>query len=114
MRLLEAYRWPGNVRELVNTMEQLSILAPRAEVEVADLPENIRLPAEPAVHSNDGSMLTLQAMERRHVDAVLRQVRGNRAAAARLLGIDRNTLVRKLRQWERTDEGPEPADEEGL
>jgi DNA-binding NtrC family response regulator len=114
MRLLEDYRWPGNVRELANTMEQLSILAPRTEIDVADLPENIRVPAEAAVHSNDGSMLTLHAMERRHVDAVLRQVRGNRAAAARLLGIDRNTLVRKLRQWERTDEGPEPADEEGL
>ena len=54
------------------------------------------------------------ALHPQKVDAVLRQVRGNRAAAARLLGIDRNTLVRKLRQWERTDEGPEPADEEGL
>jgi DNA-binding NtrC family response regulator len=114
MRLLEDYRWPGNVRELANTMEQLSILAPQNEIDVADLPENIRLPPEQAAHANDGSMLTLQAMERRHVDAVLRQVRGNRAAAARLLGIDRNTLVRKLRQWERADEGRQPSEEAGV
>ena len=114
MRLLEDYRWPGNVRELANTMEQLSILAPRSEIDVADLPENIRLPPEQVDHAHDGSTLTLQAMERRHVDAVLRQVRGNRAAAARLLGIDRNTLVRKLRQWERAEEGRQLSEEAGV
>ena len=114
MRRLEDYRWPGNVRELANTMEQLSILAPRSEIDVSDLPENIRTPSEQAGRPTDGSGLTLQAMERRHVDGVLRQVGGNRAAAARLLGIDRNTLVRKLRQWERTDEGRQPSEEAGV
>ena len=114
MRLLQDYRWPGNVRELANTMEQLSILAPRSEIDVADLPENIRLPPEQVDHVHDGSTLTLQAMERRHVDAVLRRVRGNRAAAARLLGIDRNTLVRKLRQWERAEEGRQLSEEAGV
>jgi DNA-binding NtrC family response regulator len=114
MRLLEDYRWPGNVRELANTMEQLSILAPRSEIDVADLPENIRLPSEQVAQASDGPTLTLQAVERRHVDAVLRQVRGNRAAAARLLGIDRNTLVRKLRQWEHAEEGRPPSEEVGV
>jgi two-component system response regulator HydG len=95
-------------------MEQLSILAPRSEIDVADLPENIRLPPEQVAYPSDGSTLTLQAMERRHVDAVLRQVRGNRAAAARLLGIDRNTLVRKLRQWERAEEAGQPSEEAGV
>jgi DNA-binding NtrC family response regulator len=110
MRLLQEYRWPGNVRELANTMEQLSILAPLGAIDVEDLPENIRLPSEQSARAGDGPALTLQAMERRHVDAVLRQARGNRAAAARLLGIDRNTLVRKLRQWERTDGGGQPSE----
>ena len=113
MQLLEHYRWPGNVRELANTMEQVSILAPRTEIDVSDLPENIRTPPEHATRGNEGSMLTLHAIERRHVDAVLRQVGGNRAAAARLLGIDRNTLVRKLRQWERPDEGRQGSEEAG-
>jgi DNA-binding NtrC family response regulator len=113
MRLLEDYRWPGNVRELANTVEQLSILAPRREIDVADLPENIRVPPEQPARPSEASSLTLQAVERRHVDAVLRQVRGNRAAAARLLGIDRNTLVRKLRQWERTDGRGQASEEAG-
>jgi len=110
MRLLQDYGWPGNVRELANTMEQLSILAPLGAIDVEDLPENIRLPPEQSARAGDGPTLTLQAMERRHVDAVLRQARGNRAAAARLLGIDRNTLVRKLRQWEQTDGGGQPSE----
>jgi DNA-binding NtrC family response regulator len=113
MRLLEDYRWPGNVRELANTMQQLAILAPRSAIDVSDLPENIRIPPEQAARAAEGSMLTLQTMERRHVDAVLRQVRGNRAAAARLLGIDRNTLVRKLRQWEHPNEEPPSSDDGG-
>jgi DNA-binding NtrC family response regulator len=113
MRLLEDYRWPGNVRELANTMEQLAILAPRSAIDVSDLPENIRIPPEQAARAAEGSTLTLYAMERRHVDAVLRQVRGNRAAAARLLGIDRNTLVRKLRQWEHPNEEPPASDDGG-
>ena len=53
-------------------------------------------------------------MARRHADAVLQQVGGNRSAAARLLGIDRNTLVRKLRQWERAEEGRQLSKEAGV
>jgi DNA-binding NtrC family response regulator len=113
MRFLERYPWPGNVRELANTIEQLLILSPGREIDVSDLPENIRLPRQATEDASGPSSMTLHETERRHVESVLRQVGGNRAAAARVLGIDRNTLVRKLRQWGLAGHGGESAEEPG-
>ena len=48
-------------------------------------------------------VLTLEELERRHVERVLSAVGGNKAAAARLLGIERKTLYRKFEQWQRVD-----------
>jgi len=88
---------PGNVRELANTIERLMILAPRRTIDVGDLPEK---PARtPRGVREDDLLLTLEEVERRHVQRVLETTRGNRAAAARQLGLDRGTLNRKLKQW---------------
>jgi DNA-binding NtrC family response regulator len=98
LRVLQSYPWPGNVRELANTIERLLILSPGPEIGVDDLPENIRLgKVTPRV---DEASLTLAEVERRHIEQVLRSVGGHRAAAARRLGIDRNTLNRKLKDPE--------------
>ncbi len=99
-RLL-AYHWPGNVRELRNVIERALALTRHDRITVEDLPDHIRHPrseAPPLAGSADPAALpTLAEMERRYIDQVLDQVGGNQTLAARILGIDRKTLYRKLK-----------------
>ena len=101
MRILQAYPWPGNVRELANTIERLMILTPGATIDVGDLPENFRFQRPPTA-GNDG-YLPLAEVERRHVMRVLEVTGGNVTAAARRLEVDRMTLHRKIREWQRLE-----------
>ena len=100
LRVLQGYPWPGNVRELANTIERLMILSTRPTIDVDDLPENLRA-GRPALAVDDVS-LTLEEVERRHIQRVLKSMKGNRAATARRLAIARGTLDRKLKYLERT------------
>jgi two-component system response regulator HydG len=96
--LLCAYRWPGNVRELSNAMRYASALAEGEVIEPCHLPDEI-LRARPPQASPPGSLRTLAEVEEEHVLSVLRACRGVQADAARVLGIGRNTLWRKLRSY---------------
>jgi DNA-binding NtrC family response regulator len=100
LRVLQGYPWPGNVRELANTIERLMIFSPRPTIDVCDLPENLR--AGRSMLPVDDLSLTLEEVERRHIQRVLESMKGNRAATARRLGIDRGTLDRRLKHRERT------------
>jgi two-component system response regulator HydG len=93
-RALLAYSWPGNVRELKNSIEYAIAVARYDRLQENDLPEAIRASqtATPSIEEDP----SWEAAARRHIEAVLRSVDGNRAQAARLLGIDRKTLHRKL------------------
>ncbi|MCZ7682960.1 MAG: sigma-54 dependent transcriptional regulator [Sandaracinaceae bacterium] len=95
MRLLEGYEWPGNIRELANAVTHAATYCGRGEIRPEHLPEELlgsRPAAGPVAHR------TLAQMEREHIAAVLEACAGNRAEAARVLGIGRNTLWRKLRR----------------
>jgi DNA-binding NtrC family response regulator len=97
-RLL-AYAWPGNVRELQNCIERAVALTNYEQLTVEDLPERIRdyRPTMPHAESVDPSeLVTLEEMERRYIQRVLEVVGGSRTLAARMLGVDRKTLYRKL------------------
>jgi transcriptional regulator with PAS, ATPase and Fis domain len=97
-RALLAFDWPGNVRQLENTMERAVALAREEELSLESLPERIRNfdpSAKEAVAAVE-DFLTLDQQERRHIDHVLSLVKGNKTQAARLLGVDRRTLYRKL------------------
>jgi DNA-binding NtrC family response regulator len=97
-RKLLAYDWPGNVRQLENVMERAMTLAQTDRIELEDLPDRIR-EHEPVPGQGDmplESFITLDQQERRHIAQVLRHVGGNKTQAARLLGVDRRTLYRKL------------------
>ncbi len=87
--------WPGNVRELRNTMERACMIAEGAHLTVRDLgllvPEQ-RPPDAPAPGS-------LAAVERDHIAQVLEQCGGNKAQAARRLGLDRRSLYRRLERY---------------
>jgi len=96
---LEGYGWPGNVRELLHVIERGVILCKGDEITVRDLPPEIAgaTGAAPAgVAPASAAAPTLEAMERQHIVATLRQVNGHRGKAAALLGIDPKTLYRKI------------------
>ena len=101
-RLL-AYQWPGNVRELQNVVRHGAALANAAEVQEHDLPEQLcpssgRLPTCPS--DAPSPYKTLAEAERDHILGVLEACSGSQAEAARILGIGRNTLWRKLRHYD--------------
>ena len=99
-RALLAYDWPGNVRELQNAIERALALAQGDEIAVGDLPERIRESASrPAVDAGGAELVPLDAIERRHILAVVSAVGGNKKLAAQILGLDRSTLYRKLEQY---------------
>ncbi len=101
--LLAGYPWPGNVRELQNCIESAVALTQFDHVGVDDLPERIarsRGTARATSPRSDPAAITpLDEVERRHVGEVLELLNGNKASAARLLGVDRRTLYRKLKRW---------------
>lgn len=99
---LMAYGWPGNVRELENCIERAVALASFDHISVGDLPEKVRaFHASQLVFSSDDptTLVTLDELEQRYVVRVLESVAGNKAAAARVLGIERKTLYRMLERW---------------
>jgi two-component system response regulator HydG len=96
---LLAYDWPGNVRQLENWMERAVALTSFDQLTVADLPDKVQhfKPRESDDEDLDAEhMLTMQEVENRHIERVLRATGGNKAQAARILGMDRRTLYRKL------------------
>jgi sigma-54 specific flagellar transcriptional regulator A len=112
---LAGYGWPGNVRELANLLERLVILNAGRRVDVADLPEKYRpgvanvarLPTRPDDDGlpTDGFDLKdhLAQLEQRYIREALSRADGTVAGAARLLGMQRTTLVEKLKKYRLAD-----------
>lgn len=95
------YDWPGNVRELRNVLERAVALTEFERLIVDDLPERIRDYRQSTFRidtSNPADLQTLEAVERQYIQRVLESVQGNRTEAARILGVDRKTLYRRLKQ----------------
>jgi two-component system response regulator HydG len=99
---LMGYDWPGNVRELENCIERAVALARREEVAVDDLPAKIRDHSKHQLllaRDDVGELLTLEQLEARYVRKVLEMVAGNKSRAARVLGLDRRSLYRRLQKY---------------
>jgi DNA-binding NtrC family response regulator len=92
---LMQHGFPGNVRELENAIQAAVALAPGETIDAEDL----RLETETPTTRGSGGLQSLHEIERQHIEAVLAAVNGNRQAAARILGIDRTTLYRKLQRF---------------
>ena len=98
-RLLLGYDWPGNVRELENCIERAVALCRLDQITVDDLPAKLQSYAESQIvisTSSPNELVTLDEMKRRYARQVLQLVGGNKAQAARMLGIDRRSLYRRL------------------
>ncbi|MCL6504405.1 MAG: sigma-54 dependent transcriptional regulator [Pirellulales bacterium] len=96
---LERYSWPGNVRQLINALERAKIMADDHVIHLEDLPAEVAAAAESAPPSRPAGD-DLASVERAHVVEILRRERGNKARAARALGINRRTLYRLLEKYD--------------
>jgi DNA-binding NtrC family response regulator len=102
LALLGAYEFPGNVRELANTLERAVIVSTGRQIEANDLPDAIRVAVR--VQQQRVKPPTLAEVEADYVAEVLALAKGNKAEAARLLGISRKSLHERLAR-QRRDEG---------
>jgi two-component system response regulator HydG len=118
LRVLAEYDWPGNVRELENAIERACALSSGPVLHMGDLPTQLqdfrmqKLPAmyqpevgEPVVDgagrfvASDGAIVSIAEMEKRAILGTIRQLNGDKLMAARLLGIGKTTLYRKLKEY---------------
>jgi two-component system, NtrC family, response regulator AtoC len=102
---LKRYRWPGNVRELENAIERAVSLSHGPLLTPDDLPEQIRQASTVSEQKPDtpeaieSVYLTLEEVEKRHLIRVLKETKGNKVKAAKILGIDRRTLYRMAERF---------------
>ncbi len=93
---LMSYDWPGNIRELENVIEQVTMLTNEPFIRVEDLPAGIR------DHRGDNGRFTPKSLDEvvcSHIEATLAECNGNRSNAAKLLGISRRALLRKMEKY---------------
>ncbi len=101
MEKLLAYSWPGNIRQLRNIIERAVALTRFDRISIEDLPEKIRDHKQVSVFiggEDPTELVTIEELELRYINHVLETVKGNKTLAAQILGIDRKTLYRKLKQ----------------
>jgi two-component system response regulator AtoC len=117
LRTLQAYPWPGNIRELRNFCENAVVLRRGGSLTEYDLEPKLRNPA-PVAPAGDGqagtgfekpvtaalpSSLSVEENEKHLLREALLKARGNRTKAAKLMGVSRRTLHRKIAQWPELD-----------
>lgn len=97
MRWIRAYSWPGNVRELSNTLERAVALTEHDTILLEDLAQATQLPVNDNLLNNAAMhSMSLAELETTYIHRILEITQGNKVQAAKVLGIDRGTLYRKL------------------
>jgi transcriptional regulator with PAS, ATPase and Fis domain len=100
MELLSQYSWPGNIRELENVIERSVALATGPEIIVSHLPDYISNLSIETYRRNDSDLPTLEDQEKNYIKWVLGKCEGNKTKAAKVMGIDRVSLWRKMKRYE--------------
>jgi DNA-binding NtrC family response regulator len=102
LKAMLAYDWPGNVRELENCLERACAFTTGPMIHLGDLPREISQleGATPAGNGNGGSkIISMSELERQTILNAIAQLNGDKLQAARLLGIGKTTLYRKLKEY---------------
>jgi DNA-binding NtrC family response regulator len=116
LRVMTEYDWPGNVRELENAIERACALSSGPVLHLGDLPtqlQNFHLQQGPAIHADEengleqseamgasrGGIVSIAEMEKQAILGTIRQLNGDKLMAAKLLGIGKTTLYRKLKEY---------------
>src|SRR5437867_724460 len=100
MKALLAYDWPGNVRELENCLERSCAFTSNAIIQVRDLPSDIHGTHNLAVGGNGSAKIVpIEQLEKQTILNTIEQLNGDKLQAARLLGIGKTTLYRKLKEY---------------
>jgi len=107
--VLRRYPWPGNVREMRNVLERAILLHSEREVRLEDLPAEVRTGSAPAPISapgtpgfrldGGGGIPTMAEVEKMAIEFALQRCGGNKTKAAESLGISRQTLRTKLKEY---------------
>jgi DNA-binding NtrC family response regulator len=98
---LMRYHWPGNVRELEHVIERAVLLGNQSIIGLEDLPPccvSVDSPSAP-LNAAAAKAYTLRELEREYIRRVLEDAKGNKTEAAKILGVDRTTLYRKLEDY---------------
>jgi DNA-binding NtrC family response regulator len=116
MRVLMTHAWPGNVRELENAVEHALTMGAGETLLPEDLPVSVSAPERDIVHEATLDDVSLAELERRYILRILEKKGGHQIKTASVLGIDRRTLYRRLRQYGeagriQADDGEEDMDE---
>jgi DNA-binding NtrC family response regulator len=98
LQLLKQYSWPGNIRELRNVLEHAIIMAEGDVIQEGDLPAFLRT-ARTGNGSMDFGEISLSELERRHIQALLEKKSSDLGTVAKILGIGRTTLWRKMKEY---------------
>jgi two-component system response regulator HydG len=99
LELMRHYDWPGNVRELRNVLEGALIANPGPEIGPEHLPLSAASRTRTVLHTAREGLMTLNQLEDSYIREVLRFTRGNKTEAARILGINRKTLLEKRKRY---------------
>ncbi|MBF0128063.1 MAG: sigma-54-dependent Fis family transcriptional regulator [Magnetococcales bacterium] len=98
LELLNSHPFPGNVRELENIIQRAVAFANGHEVTEDDLPDHLKKDARPLFRDADHQLLSLEEMAAKYILWVCEEVHGNQTMAARILGLDRVSLWRRLKK----------------
>ncbi len=101
MKILTSQSWPGNVRELKNAIHRMMVMASRDQLTTGEIPAEF-IPKTPltARSEQDTAVRTLEEMEKEYIETIIKKCNGNKAEAARQLGLKKSTLYMKLNKME--------------
>jgi DNA-binding NtrC family response regulator len=100
MKALLAYDWPGNVRELENCLERCCALTSGTVIHMVDLPSSLTgAPERALVRTSETRILPMADLEKQTILGTIAQLNGDKLMAAKLLGIGKTTLYRKLKEY---------------
>ena len=99
LKHLKQHNWPGNVRELENVLLRAAVMAGNRAIEPADLPD-LLVQKRRQPQATPFSLTSLKDVEKRHIEHMLARCKGNIKTTARVLGVSRTTLYKKIRDFD--------------